>query len=291
MAVSRWTPGCKANKMLLKLIQDGTITKDNVNNESHMVTMYSSDAEFRRFTIERFVQAARDALEKKDDGSKLIGKCIICHVIFCFCVLTSSLHYLAAGRLNTTATAGRNVVPPTSTVRAVAQMPSKASMHTGNPFVMPGVGYSWKDEHHKLRYSVVFYAPGGVAADKMKHMIVDDGKKLVVDFTLPSMFAHGEALIGGFIRSDGQPMFPAGSARMVAIIDAIDKLKSNEAVGVDGSPPSFRMFHDLPFPCRSSVVGHGGYAGEIFTNSLRPDKNKVRVVTLVYYELDRKSVV
>ena len=72
MAISRWTAGCKANKILLKLIQDEDITKDNVN-KSHMVTMYGSDTEFRRFTIERFVQAARDALEKKDDEAKQIG--------------------------------------------------------------------------------------------------------------------------------------------------------------------------------------------------------------------------
>lgn len=72
---------------------------------------------------------------------------------------------------------------------------------------------------------------------------------------------------------------------MVAIIDTIDKLKSDEIIGVGKSPSSFCMFYYLSFPCRPSIVGNRGYAGETFTDSLCPDKNKVRVMTLVYYKL------
>ena len=60
--------------MVLKLIQEGHITNENVNDESYMASLYGGDAEFRRFPIERFIQGARDGLEKKDGGSKQIGK-------------------------------------------------------------------------------------------------------------------------------------------------------------------------------------------------------------------------
>ena len=83
MPPARWTNGSKANKMVLQLIQEGAINEENVSDQRYMVSLYASKSEFRRFSMERFIQGAREGLEKKDEGASQLGKCIICHVATC----------------------------------------------------------------------------------------------------------------------------------------------------------------------------------------------------------------
>ena len=83
----RWRVTCAANKHVEALIREGTINATSINDENFMSKLHVDNKETKRFSFERFMKGARDALKKIDKAAGTIGKLFICFVYYYYCLL------------------------------------------------------------------------------------------------------------------------------------------------------------------------------------------------------------
>ena len=76
----RWRITCAANKHVKALICEGTINAMSINNKNFMSKLHLDNNKTKRFTFERFMKGARDALKKINKVAGTIGKLFVCFV-------------------------------------------------------------------------------------------------------------------------------------------------------------------------------------------------------------------
>ena len=78
----RWRLTCAANKHVEALIREGAINATSIKDESFMAKLHADNDDTKRFTFERFMKGAKDALKRMDKAAGAIGKYIIRFVTF-----------------------------------------------------------------------------------------------------------------------------------------------------------------------------------------------------------------
>ena len=122
------------------------------------------------------------------------------------------------------------------------------------------VTYTWFDKNHHLRFSVLFFAPGGVEPEDLKHTVSSNGTTLTIEYVVPLEFSTAQDLLGVFVwPGTADAIYPPGSSRAAAMTKALNQLCAGRPSNGSRRP----MFHQavpLPFVCAPNLVGHaGGY--------------------------------
>ena len=150
---------------------------------------------------------------------------------------------------------------------------------------MPEVTYTWFDKNHHLQFSILFFAPGGVKAEDLKHSVSSDGTTLTIDYVVLLEFSTAQDLLGVFVWPvTGDAIYPPGLSRAVAMTKALNQLCAGWPN--DGSQcPMFRQVIQLPFVCAPNLVGHAGGYGQVQYNHPQLNTQGFKLVTLVYFKL------
>ena len=134
-----------------------------------------------------------------------------------------------AKRLNTSAVGIRSL-------SAAAAAPSIGGLKTApfltrntnegvNTYKMPEVTYTWFDKNHHLQFSILFFAPGGVKAEDLKHSISFNGTMLTINYVVSLEFSTAQDLLGVFVWPvTGDAIYPPGLSRAVAMTKALNQL-------------------------------------------------------------------